>query len=127
MARDRRDFGEMRPGGHRMATGHHMDSKAGYEGLEADAGRRFDAERGGMSPRDEPIGFRRGPGRAGDAGRDRGMRGARVEMDGHSDVRGHPRRFRQGRPLFAETHGYDRGYEQPPLGRGRERGFGRDW
>lgn len=52
--------------------------------------------------------------------------GARVEMDGSPDVRGRPRRFGQGRPLFAGAHGYDRDVRPPPLGRGRGRGLGRD-
>lgn len=147
MARYGSDLGEMRPGGHRMPSGHHLDFNAGYEGLENDPGRRFTSERGGMSPRGEPIGFERGPGR----GYDRTMRGGEVTFRGYPDVRGYPRSFGQGRPLFAEAHGYDRdfgsgrggwsnqrqhargfiheydrGYRQP-LGRGRERGMGRDW
>jgi hypothetical protein len=104
---------------------------------------RYERDFGGMRP----------GGQGGrDARYDREMRGGRAEMDGYPDVRGYPPRFGQGRPLFAEAHGYDRdfgaprggwsnlsqhargfihGYDrdhrQPPLGGGRERGFGRDW
>lgn len=124
MTRYGRDFGEMRPGGHRMPSGHHLDFNAGYEGLENDAGRRFTNERGGMSPRDEPIGFERGPRRD----YDRGMRGGEVTF------RGYDRDFGSGRGGWSNQrqhargfiHEYDRGYRQPP-GRGRERGIESDW